>query len=226
MVARSRQRIVVLAAAVVLVFVAGTAIAQGPPGGGPPPLPGTTPAPTPTPASPGGPGGGPPSPPGTTPTPAPTETPVPTPTLLDTGVPPATGMAPEKPKDMGSSDGGGSACMTDMVVLSAPVCVSFVGKEMQVYFIGDKSDAFPNGVAEVVRIPGRAVLRTKHPSGSGNILLWSGVNPVSGAKVFISWLSDDRLIHFHTYTWDRYYKDWKPYIFVIDKANQVKLWEG
>ena len=128
---------------------------------------------------------------------------------------------------MASSDGGGSDCSTDMVFLSTPVCVSLVGNEMQVYFIGDSNDAFPNGVAEeVVRIPGRAVLRTEHPSGSGNVLLWSGVNPVSGASVFISWLSDDRLIHFHTYTWDRYYTGWKPYIFVIDEANQVQLWEG
>ena len=135
-------------------------------------------------------------------------------------------MAPGKPKETGSADGGGSDCTTEMVVASAPMCVSFAGNEMQVYFIGDTSDAFPNGVAEVVRIPGRTVLLTKHPSGSGNILLWRSVNPVSGAKVFISYLPGDRVIHFHTYTWDRYYKHWKPYIFVVDENNKVTLWEN
>ena len=211
MVTRSRKKMKVLSAVVLVsCFVVGTAIAQEVPPAAdtPTPVPPPTHALVPTPVP--------------TATHAPPPTHVPTPTPVDIPVPHAN----EKPKKMASSDDGGSDCTMDMVVVSAPVCASFVGKEMQVYFIGDKSDAFPNGIADVVRIPGGTVLRTRYPSGSGNILLWSGVNPVSGAKVFISWLSDDRLIHFHTYTWDRYYKHWKPYIFVIDKANQVKLWKG
>ena len=97
-------------------------------------------------------------------------------------------MSPEKPKDMAFSGDGGTDCTTDVVVVSAPVRVRFVGKKIQVYFIGDKSDVFPIGVAEGGRIPGRIVLQTRHPSGSGTILLWSGVDPVCGAQVFISWL--------------------------------------
>ena len=118
-----------------------------------------------------------------------------------------------------------TSCSTNMVFNASPVCVADANGELRVYFVGDGSDAFPTGVAQAMALSSIGTLAEKHPAGSGNVVLWQGNNPVSGATVIISYLSDDKLLHFHTYTWDRHYEGWKRYIFVVDENNKVTVWE-
>ena len=87
------------------------------------------------------------------------------------------------------------------------------------HFIGD--DGVSTGP---VLSPVRKLAR-KHQPGSGNVVLFNGKNTLSGAPVIISYLSDEQVVHVHTYYPDRHDGSMKPYIFVIDLDNEVSHWE-
>lgn len=195
-----RRSAAVLLSAVLLLALALSASAQGPPG----------------PPGPTGPPSGPSDP---TPTAAPEPTAVPTPQPT---------AAPGDDDSVGGDVATEAArinCSTNMVFNATPICLADDGENLHVYFIGDKSDAFPTGVAQAMALSSVGTLAKTNPAGSGNVVLWQGKNPVSGATVIISYLSDDRLLHFHTYTWDRHEEGWKPYIFVLDENNTVTPWQ-
>ena len=87
------------------------------------------------------------------------------------------------------------------------------------HFIGD------DGVSTGPVLPPVPKLAKKHLPGSGNVVLFNGANTISGAPVIISFLSDEQLVHVHTYYSDRHTGSMKPYIFVIDLDNKVSHWE-
>lgn len=115
-------------------------------------------------------------------------------------------------------------CSTNMMDYATPICVKSELKRLVVYSIGDKSDEYPEGISKPTRYAHVDVLAKKYPTGSGNIVLYNGTNPITDAPLIISYLADDKLIHFDTYTWDRYYKRWKPYVFVVDRNDKVNIW--
>ena len=112
-----------------------------------------------------------------------------------------------------------------MTTGATSVCVASDKWGLQVYFIGGQSDEYPYGITQATRYDDDDALAGMYPEGSGNIVLYSGANPVPGAALTISYLADDEPLHFATYTWDSYYKKWKPYIVVIDSDNSVKIWK-
>lgn len=87
------------------------------------------------------------------------------------------------------------------------------------HFIGD------DGVSTGPVLPAARKLARKHQPGSGNVVLFNGKNTQSGAPVIISYLSDEQVVHVHTYYPDRHDGSMKPYIFVIDLDNEVSHWE-
>ena len=115
-------------------------------------------------------------------------------------------------------------CSTDMMNGATPICVASNQYGLTVYYIGEPNDIYTSGVTQPMPYDDVDALAGMHPKGSGNVILHSGVNPVSGAAVTITYLADDELLHFNTYTWDNYYNAWKPYIFVVDEDNEVTIW--
>jgi len=103
---------------------------------------------------------------------------------------------------------------------AAPVNVTIGGDGAYNYhFIGD------DGVGTGPVLPPVQELAKKHLPGSGNAVLFNGTNTLSGAPVIISYLSDEQVVHVHTYYPDRHDGSMKPYIFVIDMDNEVAHWE-
>jgi len=82
-----------------------------------------------------------------------------------------------------------------------------------------------DGVSTGPVLPPVRQLAKKHLLGSGNVVLFSGTNALSGAPVIISFLPDEQVVHVHTYYPDRHDGSMKPYIFVIDLDNEVSHWE-
>ena len=117
-----------------------------------------------------------------------------------------------------------SSCSTDMMSGATPICVASNQYGLTVYYIGEPNDIYTSGVTQPTAYDDVDALADQYPSGSGNVILYSGSNPVSGAAVTITYLADDELLHFDTYTWDNYFKTWKPYIFVVDENNDVTIW--
>lgn len=87
------------------------------------------------------------------------------------------------------------------------------------HFIGD------DGVSTGPVLPPVSKLTRKHAPESGNVVLFNGSNTESGAPVIISYLTDERVLHVHTYYSDRHAGSMKPYIFVVDLENEVSHWE-
>ena len=101
-----------------------------------------------------------------------------------------------------------------------PVNVTIGGDDaFNYHFIGD------DGVSTGPVLPPARKLARKHQPGSGNVVLFNGENSLSGAPVIISYLSDEQVVHVHTYYPDRHDGSMKPYIFVIDLDNEVSHWE-
>ncbi|MCY3707333.1 MAG: Ig-like domain-containing protein [Caldilineaceae bacterium] len=117
--------------------------------------------------------------------------------------------------------GGGLNCPTCLNRHeAAPVNVTIDGDGAHNYhFIGD------DGVSTGPVLPPVRRLAKKHLPGSGNVVLFNGTNTLSGAPVIISYLSDEQVVHVHTYYPDRHSGSMKPYIFVIDPDNEVSHWE-
>ena len=86
-------------------------------------------------------------------------------------------------------------------------------------FIGDE------GVSSGPVLPPVEKLAEMHAPGSGNVVLFSGANSVSGAQVIISYLSDEQVVHVNTSYMDRHNGTMKPYIFVINLNHEVSHWE-
>ena len=87
------------------------------------------------------------------------------------------------------------------------------------HFIGD------GGIATGPLLPPVQKLAEMHLPGSGNIVLYNGLNSISGAPVVISYLSYEQVIHVNTSYQDRHDGSMKPYIFVINQNNEVSHWE-
>ena len=113
----------------------------------------------------------------------------------------------------------------DMVALdpATPVEVDTVGSDLVFYLVS------ADGVVPGPRIPMVARLAGKYPKGSGNVVLYTGTNippkASSAAPVVISYLSDDAIVHVHTFTWDSHNEAFKSHIFVIDAEDSVSFWE-
>ena len=87
------------------------------------------------------------------------------------------------------------------------------------HFIGD------GGIATGPLLPPVQKLAEMHLPGSGNIVLYNGLNSISGAPVVISYLSYEQVIHVNTSYLNRHDGSMKPYIFVINQNNEVSHWE-
>ena len=87
------------------------------------------------------------------------------------------------------------------------------------HFIGD------GGIATGPLLPPVQKLAEMHLPGSGNIVLYNGLNSISGASVVISYLSTEQVIHVNTSYLNRHDGSMKPYIFVINQNNEVSHWE-
>ena len=130
-------------------------------------------------------------------------------------------MAPEKEDESTSDHPRGEI---DMVALhpATPVVVDTVGSDLVFYFVST------DGIVQGPRVPMVANLAEKHLEGSGNIVLYVGTNTPpaapSAAPVIISYLSDDQLVHVHTFVWDSHNKEFKDYVFVIDGMDAVSFW--
>ena len=102
----------------------------------------------------------------------------------------------------------------------APINITIGGDDAyNVHFIGD------GGVATGPFLPPTRKLAKKHSPGSGNVVLFSGTNTITEAPVVISYLSDEQVVHVHTYYADRHDGSMKPYIFVINQDDEVTHWE-
>ncbi len=87
------------------------------------------------------------------------------------------------------------------------------------HFIGD------DGVASGPVLPPVRELAEEHQADSGNIVLYEGVNSMSGAPVVVSFLSADQVLHVNTSYLDRHNGTMKPYIFVVNLDDEVSHWE-
>ncbi len=114
----------------------------------------------------------------------------------------------------------GSSCSVSLAGMDPPVCFSPSGVGFKLYFIGGK------GVSQGPQIPGVAELAEMNPKGSGNVVVYTGTNPMSGALVVIRYLSDDQLIHVHAGIWDSHHEAFKPIIYVVDGENNATRWEA
>ena len=101
---------------------------------------------------------------------------------------------------------------------ATPVQCIISGSWLNLYFVGD------GGVGSGPAIPSVKELAEMHPAGSGNIVLYSGVNSVSRAPVTVTYLSADQLIHVNTAYRDNHNGAMKPYIFAINENNEVAHW--
>ena len=68
-------------------------------------------------------------------------------------------------------------------------------------------------------------MAVEHQADSGNIVLYEGVNTISGAPVVVSYLASDQVLHVNTSYLDRHNGSMKPYIFVINLDNEASHWE-
>lgn len=87
------------------------------------------------------------------------------------------------------------------------------------HFIGEE------GVKSGPVLPSVRELAEMYTPDSGNIVLSSGENTVSGAPVVISYLSAEQVLHVNTSYLDRHNGSMKPYIFVINQDNEASHWE-
>lgn len=119
------------------------------------------------------------------------------------------------------SSAGGLNCSTCLVRHEATPVNITVGEDgaFNVHFIGD------DGLATGPLLPPARKLAEMHSPGSGNIVLFSGANPKSGAPVVISYLSTEQVVHVNTAYLNRHDGSMKPYIFVINQENKVSHWE-
>lgn len=117
--------------------------------------------------------------------------------------------------------GGGLDCPTCLNRHEATPVNITIGEDgaFNYHFVGD------DGVSTGPVLPPVSKLARKHAPGSGNVVLFNGSNTISGAPVIISYLSDDKVLHVHTYYSDRHTGSMKPYIFVVDQDNEVSHWE-
>ena len=116
---------------------------------------------------------------------------------------------------------GGLNCSTCLIRHEATPVNITVGADgaFNVHFIGD------DGVASGPLLPPVLKLTKMHSPGSGNIVLFSGANPKSGAPVVISYLSTEQVVHVNTTYMNRHDGSMKPYIFVINQDNEASHWE-
>ena len=119
------------------------------------------------------------------------------------------------------SSTGGLNCSTCLIRHEATPVNITVGADgaFNVHFIGD------DGVASGPLLPPVLKLTKMHSPGSGNIVLFSGANPKSGAPVVISYLSTEQVVHVNTTYVNRHDGSMKPYIFVINQDNEASHWE-
>jgi hypothetical protein len=112
-------------------------------------------------------------------------------------------------------------CATCLIRHAAtPINITIGGDgALNIHFIGDE------GVSTGPVLSPVRDLAEEYGSDSGNIVLFEGVNTVSGAPVVVSYLSDDHLLHVNTWYEDRHNGSMKPYIFVVDLDNAVSHWE-
>ena len=112
-------------------------------------------------------------------------------------------------------------CATCLIRHTAtPINVTIGGDgAFNIQFIGDE------GVSSGPVLPPVEKLAELHAPGSGNVVLFSGANSVSGAQVIISYLSDEQVVHVNTSYMDRHNGTMKPYIFVINMDHEVSHWE-
>lgn len=112
-------------------------------------------------------------------------------------------------------------CSTCLVRHAAtPVNITIGGEgAFNYHFIGD------DGVATGPQLKPVQELAEMHSPGSGNIVLYSGTNTVSGAPIVISYLSTEQVVHVNTSYMDRHDGSMKPYIFVINLNHEVSHWE-
>ncbi|MDE0198531.1 MAG: Ig-like domain-containing protein [Caldilineaceae bacterium] len=103
---------------------------------------------------------------------------------------------------------------------ATPVNVTIGGDgAFNYHFIGD------GGVSTGPVLPPVKKLAGMYKPDSGNIVLFSGTNTISGAPVTISYLSDEKVVHVNTSYQDRQNGSMKPYIFVIGLDHKVSHWE-
>ena len=112
-------------------------------------------------------------------------------------------------------------CATCLIRHAAtPINITIGGDNaLNIQFIGEE------GVATGPVLPPVRDLAEEYGSDSGNIVLFEGVNTVSGAPVVISFLSGDQLLHVNTSYQDRHSGSMKPYIFVVNLDHKVSHWE-
>lgn len=116
---------------------------------------------------------------------------------------------------------GGLNCSTCLIRHEATPVNITVGEDgaFNLHFIGD------DGVASGPLLPPVQKLTEMYSPGSGNIVLFSGANPKSGAPVVISYLSTEQVVHVNTTYLNRHDGSMKPYIFVINQDNEASHWE-
>ena len=112
-------------------------------------------------------------------------------------------------------------CSTCLITHAATPINITIGADgaFNYHFIGD------GGIATGPLLPPVQILAEMHLPGSGNIVLYNGLNSISGAPVVISYLSYEQVIHVNTSYQDRHDGSMKPYIFVINQNNEVSHWE-
>ena len=134
------------------------------------------------------------------------------------------------PPGGGSNDGGGSqqtsspahpdapsspsnGCIVAHAATPAQLCP--IANGLQYYFIGaDGSSSIGPFISPFSDL---ATLYT----GSTDVLLYSGLNPMTSKSVNIYYLPADRVIRVSTYYPDTQYDTDKPYIFTVNGSNSV-----
>ena len=163
----------------------------------------------------------------------PTYTPAPTATRTSTPVPTATRTA--RPTAAPTPD---MACIVKHFATPAQLCQA--GEGLQYYFIGpdgatqagpylssvsDLAGRYPSSAIESVKRRFREALDRPEPAETPLarvIELYSGVNPMSGKPVLIDYLRDEEVVRVSTYYADTPVAANKPYIFTLDRSNQVE----
>ena len=112
-------------------------------------------------------------------------------------------------------------CSTCLITHAATPINITIGADgaFNYHFIGD------GGVATGPLLPPVQKLAEMHLPGSGNIVLYNGVNSILGAPVVISYLSTEQVVHVNTSYLDRHDGSMKPNIFVVNQDNEVSHWE-
>ena len=156
----------------------------------------------------------------------------------NTNTPPPVGGTPGTPSNDsnttppggGSNDGGGSQqtsspahpdapdypsanCIVTHAATPAQLCP--IANGLQYYFIG--ADGSASTGPFISPFSDLATLYT----GSTDVLLYSGVNPMTSKSVNIYYLPADRVIRVSTYYPDTQYDTDKPYIFTVNGSNTV-----